>query len=115
MTHDAQPLPGLEPPAIPAGEVEAAARRTIVALEAQDLIAERDAVLTQALVTLARQYDRAAAGAAKSYAVANLHAQLLATIEQLPRLEEGDDDDPWTKLERTIHEQQCDAAARDLP
>ena len=114
-----QLLPGLEPPADDQrpGEVEAAARRTLVALEADDLIEERHAVLCQGLVTLARQYDKAASSPhAKAYGIAQLHAQLLATMQQLlPTQEGGDDDDPWTQLEREIAEQARDTAARDRP
>ena len=112
-----QLLPGLEPPAADRrpGEVEAAARRTLVALEGDDLIEERHAVLCQALVTLARQYDRAASSPhAKAYGIAQLHAQLLATMEQLlPSQEGGDDDDAWSQLERQIERERREAAPRD--
>ena len=115
------PLPGLDVPDRPAGDVELAARRTIAALDEAGQIAEVDAVVLQALVTLARQYDKAANSTkAKEYAVANLHAQLLATIERLnPNAEGGDDDDPWTELERAAQEEvarrAAEAAARDTP
>lgn len=115
-TGDEQLLPGLEDPERPAAAIELAARRTIKALDAADLLEERDAVLCESLVTLARQYDQAAApgGRSKAYAIAQLHAQLLATIEQLPRPDDGgDDDDEWTKLEKQIEAERRAAAVRD--
>ena len=99
------PLPGLGHPPEVQGDVERAARRTLAALDAEDLLEERDAVLCQSLLTLAHQYDRAANSTkARDYAIANLHAQLLSTIDQLmpERGGEDDDDDPWTALERDL-------------
>ncbi|MFT4299327.1 MAG: hypothetical protein QM597_06815 [Aeromicrobium sp.] len=97
------PLPGLEVAARPPGPVEVAARRTITALNASGLISERDALLCQSLLSISRAYDIAAASTAKAYAVANLHAQLLATLAVLPTAQGGDDDaDPWTAFERNL-------------
>lgn len=115
-TGDEQLLPGLNEPERPPADIELAARRTIKALADSELLEERDAVLCQSLVTLARQYDQAAApgGRSKAYAIAQLHAQLLATIEQLPMpAEGGDDDDEWTRLEKRLAEERRQAAARD--
>lgn len=115
---DEQLLPGLGEPERPAADIELAARRTIVALDEQGLLDERDALLCQSLITLARQYDLAAApgGRSKAYAIAQLHAQLLATIEQLPMpADGGDDDDPWTELEKRIEKERREAAVRDAP
>lgn len=98
-----QLLPGLEEPDRPPGPIELAARRTIVALNSESLIEERDALLCQSLISLAKAYDAAAASAhAKAYAIANLHAQLLATIDALPIPEGGDPNDPWANLEREL-------------
>lgn len=98
-----QLLPGLEEPEQPTGLVEQAARRTLAALQEDDLLTEAHALICQSLVTLARTYDRIAADPrAKAYAQANLHAQLLATIEALPGLEGGEEDDAWTKLEKEL-------------
>lgn len=105
-TGDEQVLPGLEEPAPTEGLVARAARRTLAALDAEDLLTERDAVLCQSLISLAIAYDRAATSSrAKEYAIANLHAQLLSTIEQLPKPAEETADDPWTELERDLAKQ----------
>lgn len=110
-----QLLPGLEEPDTPTGAVELAARRTLAALDSEQLLKDRDALLCQALVTLAHQYDRAASSSrAKDYAIANLHAQLLATIAELPVpvTEGGDPDDPWKQLENELAKQ-GEAKVRD--
>lgn len=101
--YEDAPLPGLELREAPTGEVEQAARRTIAALAADGLLEDRHAAVCQALVSVARAYDRAMTSAkAKEYAVANLHAQLLATLEALPSPEAGVEDDEWTKFQREL-------------
>jgi len=101
--YEDAPLPGLELRESPTGEVEQAARRTIAALDADGLLEDRHAAVCQALVSVARAYDRAMTSAkAKEYAVANLHAQLLATLEALPTPAASDDDDPWTQFQRQV-------------
>jgi hypothetical protein len=96
----ALPLPGLEiAPTHGAGEVEAAARRTLAALSEAGHLDERHAVVMQALLTGARQLDRAAAsGKAKDYGVANLLVQLRETFLVLMPEDGGEPDDEWTKL-----------------
>lgn len=92
--HDDQPLPGLEPDQPADGAVLKAARRTLRALEDADQLTEQHAVMAAALVTVARQLDRAAnSGRAKEYAVANLVAQLRDTWTALvPETQEGGSD-----------------------
>lgn len=76
---DAQ-LPGLEPGPPGQGKNEEAARRTIKALKVSGLLAESHSVMCEALLTAARQLDRASSSArAKDYGVANLLAQLRET------------------------------------
>lgn len=92
--RDDQPLPGLEPDQPADGAVLKAARRTLRALEDADQLTEQHAVMAAALVTVARQLDRAAnSGRAKEYAVANLVAQLRDTWTALvPETQEGGSD-----------------------
>jgi hypothetical protein len=79
-------LPGLDP--APRGNVsagnEAAARRTLAALSRGGLYGEQQAVIGEALLTCARQLDRAASSPrAKDYGVAALLAQLDDLYERL--------------------------------
>lgn len=91
------PLPGLEPTPPAAGEVELAARRTLRALI--DVLEEQHALPAQALVTVARQLDRAAGSTkAKDYAVANLVAQLRENYLLLVPESTGGDGDAWSEL-----------------
>lgn len=72
-------LPGLEDQAGD-GAVLRAARQSLRALEQSGLYTETGAVMGQALLTCARQLDRAtAAGTSKDYGVAQLVAQLRET------------------------------------
>lgn len=105
-------LPGLEQPRRPTGEVEASARTTLAAL-APDLD-DRQAVMAQALVTIARQLDKAVGSrTAKDYGVANLVAQLRDTYLVLAETPEGGEDgDAFDRLARELGRA---AVVRDTP
>lgn len=79
-------LPGLEPESrglVSPGN-EAAARRTLAALSRGGLYGEQQAVIGEALLTCARQLDRAASSTrSKDYGVAALLAQLDDLYERL--------------------------------
>lgn len=73
-------LPGLEQDQAGDGAVLRAARQSLRALEAAGVFNEAGAVMGAALVTTARQLDRAVSGGrAKDYGVAQLVAQLRET------------------------------------
>lgn len=93
-------LPGLEPSPAGAGTVERAARQTIAALNADRLLDNRHAVMTEALVVTARQLDRAVnSSKAKDYGVAELVSQLRETYKVLvPDQVEGGGGDAWSEL-----------------
>lgn len=99
---DDELLPGLGEPDRAAGLmglVERAARRTIAGLE--DRLDESHAVMCEALLTAARQLDRAATSSkAKDYGVANLLAQLRETYVVLrgDSPEGGEGSDPFDEL-----------------
>lgn len=106
------PLPGLEPSPPSAGEVEVAARRTLRALA--DGLDEHQALPAQALVTVARQLDRAASSAkAKDYAVANLVAQLRENYLLLVPTSGGDEQDAWSELVGQFRDAWSGADLRD--
>lgn len=91
-------LPGLDEPDRLQGLNELAARTTIRALHRAHLVNEQHAVMLEALLTAARQLDRAATSSkSKDYGVANLLAQLretyLVLVPDAP--EEGGGRDPF--------------------
>jgi hypothetical protein len=92
------PLPGLGGnDSRTSGEVERAASQTIADLAPQ--LEARHAVMCQALLTCARQLDRAATSSqAKDYGVANLVAQLRETYLVLVDGKEGGAGDVWSEL-----------------
>jgi hypothetical protein len=93
-------LPGLEPPSAAAGRNERAAHRTIVALKTAGLVDEQHAVMLEALLTAARQLDRASTSTrSKDYGVANLLAQLRETYQVLaPPPAEGGEQSAWDQF-----------------
>lgn len=94
-------LPGLEPARAGIGSNERAARRTLAALAAVQLVGATQAVVMEALITAARAIDRATtSGRAKEYGV----AELLGQVRELYRVlvpegsEGGDGNDDWSRL-----------------
>lgn len=96
------PLPGLAPPAPESrpSELELAARRTLAALDALDLLTERHAVHAQLLLDLARGYSRSveASGGKVTVAASAVAAQIQNLLDSLPTPDTEADDDAWTKL-----------------
>lgn len=96
-------LPGVGEPTerLLQGLNEEAARRTIRALQSGGLLFESHAVMCEALLTAARQLDRAATSQrAKDYGVANLLAQLretyLVLVSDVDK--EGGERDPYDQF-----------------
>jgi hypothetical protein len=100
--QDEAQLPGIAEPDRLQGDNEAAARRTIRALSSAQLVNEQHAVMCEALLTAARQLDRAASSSrSKDYGVANLLAQLRETyVVLVPDVVEGGDRDPFEAVPR---------------
>lgn len=98
--QDEAALPGLEPEAPGAGANERAARRTIAALSAADEVDEKHAVMCEALLTAARQLDRASNNLrSKDYGVAELIGQLREVYKVLaPEREEGGPTDAFAEF-----------------
>jgi hypothetical protein len=94
-------LPGLAAEQPGTGNNERAARRTLAALVKLSLVGEREAVMMEALMTTARQLDRASSSSrSKDYGVANLVRELRETyLALLPEQGEGGDGtDEWSLL-----------------
>lgn len=114
MTSDqptAQPmLPGLEEPERPEAALVTAARRTIAALDADNLLTEQHALPCALLLALADAVDAGRRGG-KAAAVAMAAAQLRETWQALPQ-PEGGDRDAWDEL---AEELRSAAALGDAP
>jgi hypothetical protein len=95
----ALPIPGMEA-RVGEGGNEKAARRTIAALVADQEVGEKQSVMCEALLTAARQLDRASSNTrAKDYGVAELIGQLREVYKVLaPDREEGGEPDAWTQF-----------------
>jgi hypothetical protein len=109
-------LPGVGAPPALAGANERAAHRTIAALRADQLVGEQHAVMLEALLTAARQLDRASTSTkAKDYGVANLLAQLRETYLVLaPPTGEGGERSAWDEfLDDLANRSGSSTAARD--
>lgn len=97
-------LPGLEPPTTGEPPLVTAARRTIAAVQAADLLTERDA-LTCALILDLSYAVAAGQRSGRASAAAMAAAQLLAAIDRLPvPVEGGGDDDPYARLAHDLRE-----------
>ena len=91
------PLPGLEPAAQGLAPIELAARRTLAALEAVDLVDERHALPMQLILDLATVVGKACRkGQAAAAAMAT--AQILAALATLMPEVEGGDGDAYDQL-----------------
>jgi hypothetical protein len=112
FTTDDELLPGLSEPSRGEGEVEAAARRTLAALE--PTLDARHSLIAQTLLTIARQLDRATAtGRSKDYGVANLVNELRATyVVLMPETDEGGNGDAFDQLARELR---CASGLCDHP
>lgn len=106
MTPDEAPmLPGLDEPTRAEPALVTAARRTIAAVAAADLLGERDALTCALILDLAEAVAKGKA-AGRASAVAMASAQLLAAIDRLPTPPEGGGaaDDEWARLANDLRE-----------
>lgn len=107
-TNDDQPmlpLPGLDPDPKPGGALVAAVRRTIAALERQNVLSERHAATLALALALAQSIDGGAA-ARRASAVAMAAKELREVLAILEELATGDDDelDPFDALAKAMAE-----------
>lgn len=103
-------LPGLEADQAGDGDVLKAARRSLRALEQAGVFTDAGAVMGAALVTTARQLDRAVSGGrAKDYGVAQLVAQLRETWSVLVPDETGNGSDGFDQLAAELREAAANA------
>lgn len=106
------PLPGLATPPVRESDLEAAARRTIRALDQAQLLEERDALTCQLVLDLAgavatgRTSKRASAAAMAA-------AQLLAAMDRLPKPSDGGVDSEIQRLVEELRNAGRAAALRD--
>jgi hypothetical protein len=105
------PLPGLEPAAPGLSPIERAARRTLSALKAVDLVDERHALPMQLILDLSTVVG-AACRKGQAAAAAMATAQILAALATLMPEAEGGEGDGYDQLAADLRSAALDSARR---
>lgn len=91
MTQNPPTLPGMTPPEPSDGPLTLAARATLDALEAQELLEDRHAITKALVLQLSQAVDRGLAMPKVSVATATLSKHLLEAVDALPQPVVSDD------------------------